>query len=563
MKKSLLIIQALLCIGFLYAQDPEIILSIDPVSADIGELITITVKSNVQGELEIDNLPSSFVQGYDVMSGMEQEMDYNTGKVITYYYISQTGAIGKKGKYTIGPAFVKKGNKTYPSNTIVVNIGEKTEVSTANVTADQLKEPAFGTIQTNKTSIYEGEAIVVFAKIYSHFEPTHLEGYRSYEIPGTIDKKELGNVNRIIVDREYFKNMQFYTFDYDKNVIFPSGTGQFKISPYSMKLNQNRKGYQFKSNYAIITIKPLPNDPPSDFIGAVGNFTIEQEIEQIDLNQGDVFKILIRIIGSGNLQNITEPSPTLPKGFIIYGDPEVKEDYIYNSHGTEGQISYKYNIQVNKSGVTKLPPTTVSFFDPKKEKYVTVATATSEIKVKEDKNYIASIEDEEVQELNAEDFMRKSEVVEDDSSFFGSVGFWTGVSTPILASFLFLFLAKKREESADEIEQKGIVKKKSKQVATSMVSLESQISGANDNEFYSQVEKSLKTALEVKIPAGESMSKKEFFSKLSQKVKEETINKAKNIFEKCDQFRYGFPSDEGSKQAILEELKTVLEELKE
>ena len=104
----LLLFNFLLTSTVLLAQDPEVTLSIDPVSADVGEIITITIKSNMQGDVEIDNLPSSFVQGYDVMSGMEQEMDVNTGKVITFYHVSQTGAIGVKGNYTIGPAFVKK-----------------------------------------------------------------------------------------------------------------------------------------------------------------------------------------------------------------------------------------------------------------------------------------------------------------------------------------------------------------------------------------------------------------------------------------------------------------------
>ena len=538
-------------------------MSIDPVSADVGEILTITIRSNVQGEVEIDNLPSSFVHGYDVMNGMEQEMDYNTGQVITYFYVSQTGAIGKKGKYTIGPAYVKKGNKAYKSNSVVVNIGEKAKTSTADATAAQLKDPAFGIIQTNKKTIYEGEPIVVSAKIFSHFEPTHLEGYRTYEVPGTVDKNELGNVKRIVVDKEYFKNQEFFTFEYDKNVLFPSGTGQFKISPYTMKLNQNYKGFQFNSNHAIIEIMPLPADPPSDFIGAVGYFTIEREVEVIDLNQGDVFKMLIRIIGSGNLQNIVEPSPNLPKGFIVYGDPEVKEEYVYNSHGTEGEISYKYNVQVNKPGVSTLPATTISFFDPNKEKYVTVGTESIEIKVKKDKNFIAEVEEENtIEELNTKDFMRKSKTVEDDSSFFGSTLFWTGVTLPFFASLFFLFIARKREKGADIIETKQITKKKTQQVSIDLASLEKGITTTDANEYFNQIERTLKTALEVKAQKNNTLSKQELFNSLENKIDISILTKSKEIFAKCDQFRYGFPTDEASKQLVFDDLQSVLKALK-
>ena len=84
-KGNYFLLLVLFITGFVQAQDPEVILTISPTSADIGEIITITVKSNVQGKVEIDNLPSSFVHGYDVMNGMEQEMDYASGQVITSY----------------------------------------------------------------------------------------------------------------------------------------------------------------------------------------------------------------------------------------------------------------------------------------------------------------------------------------------------------------------------------------------------------------------------------------------------------------------------------------------
>ena len=71
-KGNYFLLLVLFITGFIQAQDPEVVLTISPTSADVGEIIKITVKSNVQGKVEIDNLPSSFVHGYDVMNGMEQ-----------------------------------------------------------------------------------------------------------------------------------------------------------------------------------------------------------------------------------------------------------------------------------------------------------------------------------------------------------------------------------------------------------------------------------------------------------------------------------------------------------
>ncbi len=562
-KGNYFLLLVLFITGFIQAQDPEVVLTISPTSADVGEIIKLTVKSNVQGKVEIDNLPSSFVHGYDVMNGMEQEMDYATGQVITYFYVSQTGAIGKKGKYTIGPAFIKKGNKAYASNSVVISIGESPEMSSNTITAEQLKNPAFGVIQTNKTSIYEGESIIVSAKIYSRFEPTHLEGYRGFDFPGTIDKNSLGSSKRIIVEQEMFRSVDLYTFEYDKNIIFPSGVGQFKISPYKMKLNQNYKGYQFESNHAIITIKALPNSSPNDFIGAVGKFTIEREIEDIDLDQGDVFKMLIRIIGSGNLQNITEPRPILPKGFIVYGDPEIEEIFIYNIHGTEGEINYKYNIQVNKAGTTTIPPTTISFFDPKKEQYITVGTASVEIKVKKDENYITqeSEADENISELIAPSYLRKSNIIEDNSDFYGSTAFWVGVVSPIFAAFMFLFLAKRQKNTSHKNETKLAHKNKSNAIKDLLLELNQKVESTNDDTFYSKAERLLLEALKLKL--GTSLTnRKSLLDLLDKNGKDAVASEIRKVFTKCDQIRYGFHASSDSRQEVLLEVKAIVKSLK-
>ena len=59
------------------------------------------------------------------------------------------------------------------------------------------------------------------------------------------------------------------------------------------------------------------------------------------------------------------------------------------------------------------------------------------------------------------------------------------------------------------------------------------------------------------------MGKIKLLGELSQVIKEQTLNKAKTIFDECDQLRYGFSSDTVSRQAVLSKLKEVLSELNE
>ena len=566
MKHFILSISFIFIAQFILAQQAEVELTIEPSSVEVGEIFTITVKSNVEGKIEIDNLPSSFVHGYDVLNGMEQEMDYSTGEVITYFFFSQTGAIGKKGKYTIGPAYIKKGNKTYLSNTVDISIGEEVDIPTTDVTAKQLKDPAFGVILTNKKTIYEGEPIVIIAKIYSRFEPTHLEGYQTYEIPGTIDKAKLVGGKRIIVEREKYKSQSFYAFEYDKNVIFPSGTGDFKILPFTMKLNQNFKGYQFKSSSAVVNIQPLPDGAPTDFIGGVGKFELEREIEEVDLKQGDVFKMIVRIKGKGNIQNITEPLLTLPKGFIVYGDPEIEEKYSFNSNGAEGEITYSYNVQVNRAGDKILPSTSISFFDPKQEKYITASSGNDTLSILKDLNYMAQLEKEEesIEELGTDNFLRPSNNASSSDSFFGSSMFWILTTSPLFLSILFIFFMRKKEENADEIEVQLEIKQKSKVLNSSIGELKQELDNGNSTEFYSKLEKTLRGAIELKlqIKKDSSISRNELMNQLSDKTDHQILENVKSIFNQCDQQRYGFSNSDSSKNELFDLAQQTISSLK-
>ncbi len=563
--KGIILISLLLITQIIFGQKQEVILSIEPNNAEVGEVFTITVRSKVQGKIEIDNLPSSFVHGYDILNGMEQEMDYNTGEVITYFYFSQTGAIGKKGKYKIGPAYVKKGNKTYASNTVEIEIGGTMPMVSTDVTEDQLSQPAFGIIQTNKQTIYEGEPIVVSAKIYARFEPTHLEGYQTYEIPGTIDKEKIAGGKRIIVERERYKNETFYAFEYDKSVIFPVGTGDFKILPFTMKLNQNFKGYQFKSNASVIHVKALPEGAPNDFIGGVGEFSIERYIESTELKQGDVFKLSITVKGKGNIQNTTEPILNLPKGFIVYGDPEIEENYSFNSMGASGEITYSYNIQVNGFGEKQLPATTISYFDPQLEKYITSTSGNDTLHIEKDAKYIAQVETEETntEELSTNNYLRESKLVDENNSFFGSSLFWILTTSPILLSFLFLFFVRKQKENAVEIERKQFVQKKSKKINHTIEELKAELTGGNNDAFFSKIEKTLREAIEMKlaIKNENQISRNEMLRQLSVLISEEELKNIQSIFEQCDQHRYGFPNSDASKQDLFAKTQQAIEHL--
>jgi hypothetical protein len=448
MKYLLAHIVLFICSWNAFSQKPLVQLTVEPKTANVGDVITISVKSNVHGDIEVD-LPQAFSQGYDIMNGMEQETDYNTGRTITYYFYSHTGTFDKEGTFTVGPAYVKKGNKVYRSNTVSVTIKKLApEIqSDVQLTARQLREPAFGIITQSAKSIYEGQPLVLSAKIYTRFNATHLENYRTFSMDGVIDKHDIGNSSRILLEEARIRGNSYYTFDYDKKVVFPTGSGKKKIEPFKLILHSAFDAVNITSSGATVEVKPLPSGAPSSFTGGVGAFTISREVSDIRMRQGDVFTMKVTIAGTGNLQNIGEPKLHLPDGFVLYGDPVMTEDLSYSIKGAEGSITFEFNIQVNRAGDLSLPQTTFAYFDPTKEKYIESSTEPMILKIQQNPNFQNTSNGEQplASTLDLWGPMRDEIDVSNEKGVgFGSPLYWGIIGSPLFIAFLFgLWLRRK------------------------------------------------------------------------------------------------------------------------
>lgn len=562
----LIVFTSLLSLG----QKPVVYLEVNTKEAEVGEVLTITIKSNVQGEIDID-FPSDFVHGYNIMNGMEQEIDYNSGKVVTYYYLSQNGAISKSGTFKIGPAYVKKGNKVYKSNSVNVVI-RKENVSNSNgdgLTAKQLRQPAFGIIEKSKSVLYEGEPLILNAKVYSQFNASHLEDYQAYSLDGVVDKHEIGNTTRIVVEEEKIKRTVYYTFIYDKKVVFPMGTGKMEIDPFKLILRRGMDGLPITSSGTSIEVKPLPENIPNDFIGGVGQFSVLRKIQSGPYKQGDVFTMTVEISGFGNLQNITEPKLNLPKGFVIYGDPIVKEDFVYGSRGAEGKISFEYNIQVTKFGKLTLPETTISYFDPVKEKYVQEGTSSDHLIIEKNTQFKTSIEDPSniVQTETTENLFpmrRDIGVVKTDNLIYTSKGFWFAIGSPLFIAFILGLWLKKKEEESVIGEQKIAAKKSHIEIQHLLTEAETALKNGDLANYYGLIEKGVLRSLALYLRHDDTivLGKTEIFDELKERnIDPSNIEALRTIFSTCEHARYGMGLSNDERENLITSAKQIIQSI--
>ncbi len=530
--------------NFAFGQKPLVALEVDPKEAVVGEILTITVKSNMQGELDIE-FPTGYVHGYNVMNGMEQEMDYATGKIVTYYYVSQTGAMNKEGTFTIGPAYIKKGNKVYRSNTVTVTIKKEATVASNNeITNKQLRQPAFALIEKSRNSIYEGESVVLNSRIYSQFSPSHLENYQEYSVSGTIDKHEIGNNQRILVEETSVKNTRLFTFIYDRNVVFPTGTGRIEIDPCKLILRKGYESIPITSSSTFIDVKPLPSSP-KNFFGGVGQFQLSSSVNTDKLKQGDVVVFTIQLEGYGNLHNIKEPILQLPKGFIVYGDPVTKEEFNYSIKGAEGKVSFAYNIQITRDGLITLPALTFSYFDPTKEKYIQLKTAEVQFDVEKNKDFKVLPESEikegvYVADNNSLKF-RTNSGQQSTESFYGTVIFWTGLGSPLFLALFLGFAVRRKEKMQPQLIQRKQKEDLVKSIFELLRSAEVHANNTDATSYYSNIEKALNKSIswflyrDIRV-----LSKNEILQQLSARsIDQQRLDSISTILNQCEYSRFG------------------------
>lgn len=568
-QQVLSIISICLCFS-VFSQKAEVKLSASKVSVEVGETVVFTVESNIDGTSQIDNIPSCFNNSGSISTGMNYQMDYNTGDVLVIYTKTETGIFSKPGTYKIGPAYIKsRTGKAYQTNTITVTVAKKVHLNNGQITAQQRSAPAFGVIQTSKNTIYEGESIVVGSKIYSRFEPSRIGGYNTFIQRKGIEFQPLVNTARNLkVREEAYKGVNYFTFEYDRNLIFPSGTGLFILDPFTMDVLQGFKGYTVTSTGATIQIKPLPGNAPNDFIGAVGDFSISRSIDTTRVKEGDVFKLTIDIEGIGNIQNSLEPQLNLPKGMIVYGDPIVTRSISYGVNGAEGSITYEFNIQVSVKGKVKIPATSISFFDPVSAQYKTVKSGEHSIFVEKDPNILAAdsksnTPEEAIYKQTASDLRLKKEV-RSTKSIFGSTLFWSGVSAPLICAFFFVFLVRRRELSADEIGTKQAIQQKDKELHDYLDSSKELLTSGENNAYYSSIEHALRKAFECKMEIADTeriLSKVEIYDYLNQTDQQELSTSVQSLFATCEQSRFGFGVSNDLRQPALDQLEAILKAL--
>lgn len=554
------------------AQKPVVALTSDKKELGVNEHLSFTITANVEGSMKID-FPVEFEVDLNVMHGMEQKMD-PSGKIKTYYYMQQTGAFKKEGTYSFY-AYTTFRNKVYRSNKITIKVTEASEEDNMVNSND----PVFGFIQCKKTSVYEGEPILLKAKVFSYINIEYLEGYSDFKADISMEEHSFPN-GRVEVEQTRVNGKDALAFEYGKQLLIPVGTGKCHIKPFEMALRCHgslfSKTMRFRSSGLYINIKPLPGNAPKDFIGAVGEYRLSQKSPTKEIKEGEVFTLELVIAGVGNLHNSNAPKLKLPKGCSIYGDPERIEDIEFTESGAEGMITYRFNIQVLEDHDLAFSAPSISYFDPEKEKYITIKGNSFNIHVLPDKSFNPVVLTDPASGTHTDMVdlkTQKTATSETKTKSSSKSKLWVGIVAPTsLLGLLFVFLAvrKRKKKETGKIELSETDELPRTPVFLNETKAEIPVETI---DYWKDAEKHvedpsifailLPKAIIQRIEQCEKcnfQSREKAFDRLLD-TNPEIAKGLREIIEMCDQYRYGFGTEHLETEKILAHAENLLSQL--
>lgn len=606
MKKILILL-----ITFFFAQNyysQEITVSY-PAKIGLGQAFTLQFSVNKQGSnpqirknnnFSINNGPSTSTStNISMING-------SVNKTITNSY-SYTVTANSVGTHTLPTFTINVDGKTISSPTKTIEV-QKDPVQNNNRRQQQYDPFSFfedpfdnGTQQPqqqqktkntdddmfirvflSKTDAYKGEAVTATIKLFTTADITGIEDFK---VPSFDDffAQEMETPQNISFSRETFNNKSYYTAVLKKYILYPRVTGKAKIEKSQLDCvvreivqrgwfanYESAKRTAF-SNETYINVKPLPANDPSNFNGAVGNFTlsIEKNEDTVSINDAVTLKVILK--GNGNFNMVELPKIKLPEEFEIY-EPEIKNNTTVGTNGLTGTKVWEYTIIPRYPGNFSFGKMSFSYFDLNSRSYKTIKINDLTLFVKKsssekDDNFSYSPQ-KNIEFIAGEDiaFIKKGNL-NLDYLFIPLVFkpyYFLFYLIPLLAFLtMVILLRKKIKENSDIAKVKAkkaskISKKRLKKAAVYMKNNEK-------TEFYKEVIKTLwgYVADKLNIPQVE-LNRQNVILKLQEKnIDEITINKFISVIEKCEYAHFAPASNELELSYIYKETTTIIEELEQ
>jgi hypothetical protein len=551
----------------------------------VGETFQISFSLNGNGS----NFKAPNLNDFDVYSGPNQSssMSFINGVMSQSITLSYILAAKREGKLTIGPASVNSGGSTIQSNPIIIEVVKgsansgnqnNNNQSQSSPNSENVSDNLFLKTTVSKTKVFQGEQITVTHKAYTRYQ---LKGFQDIKFPdynGFWSQDEAMNNQQIQVTNENVDGVVYQVAELKRSYIFAQRSGKLKIEPMEatvvVRKQSNQRphdifeqffgggyvdaSYSVKGQPIFIDVQALPEtNKPDNFSGAVGEFSYKVQLSKEKVKANDAVNLTITLSGNGNIKLVEAPKINFPEDFETY-DPKVKENILANGNGVNGSKTFDYLIIPRHEGDYKIDQIGFSYFDPLKKEYVTIPAPDLNLHVDKGDESSATVitnsnrqEDLKVLGNDIRYIKTNSNLKPKDDYFFGSLLFYLGLISPLIAFIGFLFVRRKNiEQNKDAVAVKS---RKATKMARKRLSIAEQHLKSNNKElFYIEIFKALYGYISDKLNIPVADLNKDHISETlkTKNVSEITIQQLITTLDNCEYARYAPSAVSGDLNSI-------------
>ena len=243
--------------------------------------------------------------------------------------------------------------------------------------------------EVSKSTAYPQEAIVYTVKLISTYDRIKFIGATAApKFDGFV--VEESNYISNSLEYETINGKTYATAIIARYIIFPQIEGDLKIKGNTYTVSVDEREYYhdpFWGNMSVakplqlnvtpndlsINVIPLPRPVPANFSGGVGEFKIESQLGETNLLSNSPATIKYVISGTGNIKYVTLPdlNKLYPSELEVYS-PTASQDVTVGKTNVTGSITYDYSFLPLEAGNYKIPPVTLTFFNPSTKRYESV-----------------------------------------------------------------------------------------------------------------------------------------------------------------------------------------------
>ena len=401
------------------------------------------------------------------------------------YMIPSATVIANGKKYQSSPSkIIIQKNTNKPNQRILNQISPKTE---GGKISNVIK------IQLSKNAIYENEPIECtinyIAKKGTKFKNPivmpEFDGCMSEKVDlpqlssNQIEENTAIPIAKYILTPHKIGKIKIQSGEYNvivakEEIIDVAGSKFIRTQPVSM----------ICSDSVVIDVLPLPKPQPTNFSGAVGQFSIETKLVESNIrtNEPATFKCIIN--GQGNIKYISEPKFEFPSDFELYTPKSESKVEVFD--GTmKGSIVYDYTFVPQSIGKFQIPEYEFVYFDPNKKEYITLKTTSTTIDVKKGVSTKHNIEQQINTDINDIKLGLK-DLTHTPTILVNTIWYWLLYLGLIVVFLCFIIQYNKRKKINTDVT--GLKLAKANKVAKTRLKLAHQyMSNSKDKEFYTEI----------------------------------------------------------------------------